>query len=357
MEKYETLKQTISEDEPYYQVQRAVPPIVYGSKHAMLLQMAVIPLTMSRMSIAALCDSALAIYVPLTRAVRLHILYAYTMICLVVFATVGLYAFYVSMCVVGVQDYCDRLSSEIMMTGYAITLGTLFIGGASYLRHQIPYELFYAVHHLAFILYGITILHTLDTQYRHGRQRSQTFTWVSVTLMYYICDRVGARLNPKYRVRAVSCSTVSGGKARMAVLRLARPTLFEFKPGQYVYLKVPEIDDEWHPFSVASGSGDPFIDFYIEVFDDQSWTHKLWKVIKHIDAPEDMVVDMMGPYGTSIAKTDDNSHALLIGTGTGTYSGSFVSRFAKDITFFIAAIHLLILPFLLLIETQGLCQC
>jgi predicted ferric reductase len=320
MEKYETLKQTISEDEPYYQVQRAVPPIVYGSKHAMLLQMAVIPLTMSRMSIAALCDSALAIYVPLTRAVRLHILYAYTMICLIVLATVGLYVFYLSMCAIGVQDYCDRISSEIMMTGYTITLGTLIIGATSFFRHQIPYEIFYAVHHLVFILYGLTILHTLDMQYRHGRQRSQTFTWVSATLLYYICDRVGARLNHKYRVRAISCSTVSGGKAKMVVLRLSRPTLFEFKPGQYVYVKVPEIDDEWHPFSVASGSADPFIDFYIEVFDDQSWTHKLWKVLKHIEAPEDVIVDMMGPYGTSIAKTDNYSHALLIGTGTGMYA-------------------------------------
>ena len=104
----------------------------------------------------------------------------------------------------------------------------------------------------------------------------------------------------------------------MVVIRLSRPTLFEFKPGQYVYLKVPEIGDEWHPFSVASGSADPFIDFYIEVFDDQSWTHKLWKVLKHVEEPEDVIVDMMGPYGTSIANTDNYSHALLIGTGTGT---------------------------------------
>jgi predicted ferric reductase len=322
--KYDTLKQTISEDEPYYQIQRAVPSIIYGSKHAMLLQMAAIPLTVSRLSIAALCDSPLAIYIPFKRTLRLHILYAYTMIWLLVFAMVGLIVFYARMCAVGLQDYCDRISSEIMMTGYAITVCTLIVGATSYMRHRIPYELFYALHHVVFILYLLTILHTLDMQYRHGRQRSQCFTWVSTTLLYYICDRVGARLNHTYRVRAISCSTVSGGSGKMVVLRLSRPTLFEFKPGQYVYLKIPEVDNnEWHPFSVASGSADHFIDFYIEVFDEQTWTHKLWKFLKHIDAPEDLIVEMMGPYGTSIAKTDEYSHALLIGTSTGMYALRF----------------------------------
>jgi NAD(P)H-flavin reductase len=30
-----------------------------------------------------------------------------------------------------------------------------------------------------------------------------------------------------------------------------------------------------------------------------------------------LIVDVMGPYGTSLAKTEDFSHALALGAGTG----------------------------------------
>jgi predicted ferric reductase len=62
----------------------------------------------------------------------------------------------------------------------------------------------------------------------------------------------------------------------MVVLKMRCPTLSDlFKPGQYAFVRLLLIDSSWHPSTIASGPDSPFIEFYIEVFDEQSWTGKL----------------------------------------------------------------------------------
>ena len=48
--------------------------------HAILFQMALLPLTMSRYSIAALSETVLNDFVPLNRAVRMHVHLGYVMV-------------------------------------------------------------------------------------------------------------------------------------------------------------------------------------------------------------------------------------------------------------------------------------
>lgn len=106
----------------------------------------------------------------------------------------------------------------------------------------------------------------------------------------------------------------------MIVLRLRRPSLFRFKPGQYATLRLQDIEMHRHPFSIASHPTSPIIEFYIEVFDDKTWTGKLWNIIKDDDQDEGnntLRFELMGPFGTSLAKTEEYSHALVIGAGTG----------------------------------------
>jgi hypothetical protein len=75
---------------------------------------------------------------------------------LLLFATLALVVFFGTLCILKEQEYCERLTSEIMCTSYAITGVVFMIGLTSYFRHRIPYEIFYAVHHLLFILYIVT---------------------------------------------------------------------------------------------------------------------------------------------------------------------------------------------------------
>ena len=134
-------------------------------------------------------------------------------------------------------------------------------------------------------------------------------------------------LNHKYKARLVKSSTTVGGNSsgsKIIILKLCRPVMFDFKPGQYAFLRLPAIDGHWHPFSIASGPGSSNLEFYIEVFEKDSWTEKLWQVLRaneHLGTTNvgcsPIVFEVMGPYGCSMGSTKECSHAIAIGAGTG----------------------------------------
>mmetsp|Transcript_27327 Transcript_27327/g.49639 ORF Transcript_27327/g.49639 Transcript_27327/m.49639 type:complete len:893 (-) Transcript_27327:132-2810(-) len=309
-----------------YWLKVVVPSLEFGSMHAILFQMALIPLTMSKLSIGAGASSVINKFVPFDRMMRIHIHLGYTMISIVVLATGFFFGFFGILCADGEAAFCSKFTSEIMITGYCILGFMLIIGGTSYFRDRIPYELFYAIHHLVFLLYAITAAHTFDNvQRNNGRERSQTFKWYSATLLYYFCDRAAMYMNHRYftSLAASSAGTSSQG-TRMAILKLHRPTLFKFEPGQYAFLRVPEIDRHWHPFSIASGPESDYLEFYIEVYGEKSWTNKLWMLIDSLKDKDgfrrnngNVKFEVKGPYGTAMGETDMFSHALVIGSGTG----------------------------------------
>jgi len=307
-----------------YWWKRLVPPLEFGTMHAILFQMALIPLTMTRYSIANLSESFIHRFVPLNRVIQMHIHLGYSICILLVTTTILFFTFFGLLCSDGDQAFCSKFTSEIMCTGYGILAAILILLGTSYFRNRMPYEVFYAVHHLVFVFYVITIVHTLDDKQRSGEsQRSQTFKWFSSTLLYYLCDRAAMYLNNRYTTRLVSSTTIEGSSngSRMIILRLKRPTLFNFKPGQYAYLRLSSIDHHWHPFSIASGPASSYLEFYIEVFGKDSWTNKLWSVLEGDGnggfSEKQIDLEVLGPCGTSLAKTEEFSHGLAIGTGTG----------------------------------------
>ena len=173
-------------------------------------------------------------------------------------------------------------------------------------------------------MYIITIAHTVDdVQRNNGRNRSQTFKWFSTTILYYFCDRAAMYLNHKYKTRILSSKSVEGSDgSRMLLVKIRRPTLFQFMPGQYAFLKVSSIDRHWHPFSIASCPSDDIMEFYIEVFEPTTWTGKLWTLLnKQKDAnrrSERVYIEVMGPYGTCFQASENQfSHGLAVGAGTG----------------------------------------
>ena len=122
MVRFEQQENDVSEDASRYWAKRIVPPFLFGSKHAstflntsvlrvhlkltqtgplfflinsfrisislVLFQMALIPFTMSRYTIASLTNSKLNDYLPLNKSVNIHIYLGYTMVCFSIMATV-----------------------------------------------------------------------------------------------------------------------------------------------------------------------------------------------------------------------------------------------------------------------------
>ena len=85
-----------------------------------LFQMALIPLTMSRYTIAALSSSRLNYYLPLDKSLRIHIYLGYTMVSISIMALIIFFVFLGLLCSEGDEASCDKLGSEIMITGYCI---------------------------------------------------------------------------------------------------------------------------------------------------------------------------------------------------------------------------------------------
>ena len=227
----------VQDDEPYYRSLVVVPSILFGSKYAILLQMALLPLTMCRYSITSLSDSIINRFIPLNKVYQMHAYLGYIMVSLVLFALVTFIGLYGSLCILDGPTYCQALSSEIMCTGYAIAALVLLVGISSYLRHRIRYEIFYILHRVVLLVYIITILHTFDSIYRNdGTKRSQTYSWVSGSLLYYLCDRLASFLTSYYQIKMASAVSISGTQgSRMVLLKIRRPTLFDFEPGQYAF--------------------------------------------------------------------------------------------------------------------------
>ena len=76
-----------------------------------------------------------------------------------------------------------------------------------------------------------------------------------------------------------------------------KPTTFNYNPGQYVYMAIPELSVfEWHPFSISSSPHQPFVTFHIRIRG--NWTKELGKLAKH--GCQDGMVDILieGPYGS-----------------------------------------------------------
>jgi hypothetical protein len=138
-----------------YWWKRLVPPVEFGTMHAMLLQLALIPMTMARHTIATLSATSLARFVPFQHTLRMHIHLGYVMVLFVFLSTVLFFVFFGQGCVdqrsgkeplvKGKESFCDSMKSEIMLTGYGLFAAFGIMGVTSYLRDKMKYELFYAV--------------------------------------------------------------------------------------------------------------------------------------------------------------------------------------------------------------------
>ena len=262
-----------------------------------------------------------------------------------------------------------QMRTEIMVTGLVIFGITVVVLVTAYIRHRIPYELFYIPHLLTLMMYLVACIHTLDDKVREeGTLRSQTGLWFGWSIAVYACDRLYRVLSTHWSLPITSIDTISDSSA--VILRVARPPGFKFQPGHYVSLNIPMLGRMWHPFSIGSAPSDPELVFLIETKGEGSWTNALRsdKFLSAFDArvtrqltkaarvrrfsmapkrasmmsassdvgwfgsllatlgdrrgqagarPAPLRLHVRGPFGTPLAATGGYDTTLAIGTGTG----------------------------------------
>lgn len=329
MEKFNSQTSKVPVTAPRYSWKVGVPTFEFGTMHAILFQLGLLPLTMCRLIISKASNTFVNTIIPFNEMLKCHIAIGYMLVLMLFFTIVVFLMFFGVNCADGDQTFCTNFFTEIMITGYVIFLLFLSVAVTSYLRTVIPYRFFYVYHHLVFIIYALTIAHTIDHVQRTKGGRSQTFKWFTMSILLYLTDRASMYLNHRYKSRILlneSSVIASQDGKKMVILEVQKPDLFYFQPGQYFYLKIPSIDNIWHPFSVASSPESNRIVFYIEVFGEKSWTKKLFDKLSTSsdgDAKNDKVdvfdlnigpdiyddaIEVMGPYGTKLGTMKEHSH-------------------------------------------------
>ena len=334
--KFNSQSTTVPSHAPRYSWKVGVPTFEFGTMHAILFQLGILPLTMCRLIISKASSTSLNIIIPFNEMQKYHIAIGYALVVMLFFTIVVFLMFFGVVCADGDQAFCAKFTSEIMITGYVIFGLFLSVGVTSFLRHVIPYRFFYFYHHLVFIAYAVTIAHTIDNVQRSKGGRSQAFKWVTASIFLYITDRAAMYLNQRHSSKILlnkSSLITKGSDKKMILLQVQKPVNFSFNPGQYVYMKIPDVDQFWHPFSIASSPYAKVLDFKIEVFGEKSWTNRLYEKLKTdiyiretdnfemnvVDSSFASEVEIMGPYGAGfVSNMKDFSHALLVGAGTGT---------------------------------------
>ncbi|CAK9094073.1 Superoxide-generating NADPH oxidase heavy chain subunit B (NADPH oxidase B) (Superoxide-generating NADPH oxidase flavocytochrome B) [Durusdinium trenchii] len=115
--------------------------------------------------------------------------------------------------------------------------------------------------------------------------------------------------------------------------------------GQYIYVKIPAIDQVWHPFTLSSASNDGNIQLHVGIIAKpgdwykgsgkeshrwkskyKSWTYKLFDLVSRPGA--NVTAKVRGPYGSSFTSCFDPNFggAVVVAAGTGLSAAESVLR-------------------------------
>ncbi|CAN7042677.1 unnamed protein product [Brassica rapa subsp. trilocularis] len=193
------------------------------------------------------------------------------------------------------------------------------------------FNAFWYSHHLLLAVYVLLII--------HGVSLFLEQTWYHKTIWMYLACPVllygGERMLRFFRSRLYSveiCKVVIY-PGNVIVLHMSKPTSFEYKSGQYIFLQCPAVSKfEWHPFSITSSPGDDYLSIHIRQLGD--WTEGIKKAFSVIcqapdagksgllraDGPNktslpELLID--GPYGSPAQDHWKYDVLLLVGLGIG----------------------------------------
>jgi hypothetical protein len=179
--------------------------------------------------------------------------------------------------------------------------------------------------------------------------RKEVFYPVILSWWFYIVDRVRENL---FFVRRATIrqKTLYADQRQLPVgfrlsMTLDGPLMIE--AGMWVYVMVPKCDFTWHPFSIASSSGDECVDLHIGIHPrnygkwvqnqysewehtEGQWTYKLYRLLAGSRArmAREFTILIRGPHGAAFAGcfNPQRGGAVVIGAGTGLTAAEAVLR-------------------------------
>jgi len=222
-------------------------------------------------------------------------------------------------------------SLALIITGIIlfIAIGGICITTIGPLHKKISYEIWGLCHITAMVVYFSTLfLHGSH----HGKYSSYKF--ILAPLLLYIMDIFMRRLRSRFEVVLVAGDTAKTVGPSIIKLRMMKDKHFPYFPGQYCYLKIPQISKiEWHPFSLASSPHENHVTFYIKVNGD--WTSQLYKLCTRDDQevktqPLKITVFVSGAHGAPAEHMGQYEHIILISGGVGATPFTSITKYVHN---------------------------
>ncbi|XP_010455529.1 PREDICTED: probable respiratory burst oxidase homolog protein I [Camelina sativa] len=193
------------------------------------------------------------------------------------------------------------------------------------------YNAFWYSHHLLLMVYVLLVIHGFSLYLEHKWYRKTIWMYLSVPVLLYAGERILRFF--RSRLYTVEICKVVIYPGNVIVLRMSKPTSFDYKSGQYIYVQCPAVSKfEWHPFSITSSPGDDYLSIHIRQLGD--WTEGIKKAFSVVcQAPEpgksgllradgpnqrslpELLID--GPYGAPAQDHWKYDVVLLVGLGIG----------------------------------------
>ena len=189
------------------------------------------------------------------------------------------------------------------------------------------FELFWYVHHLFWLFFLAALTHSFSCILKTDDDKcygKTTWKWVSPGLTIYIIEILLRWFRSK---RATYIRKVIIHPSKTFEIQFLKRSM-HVKPGQYVFLNVPEISKlEWHPYTLTSCQEEGYHSVHIRTVGD--WTESLARKLGCLDAngnwdlDADIRYDQLpslkvdGPYGAASEDVFDYPIVMMIGGGIG----------------------------------------
>ncbi|NWS62688.1 NOX5 oxidase, partial [Chunga burmeisteri] len=230
------------------------------------------------------------------------------------------------------------LGGTASQTGLALQglLATMLVFSSPCVRRSGHFQVFYWTHLSYISVWTLLILHG-----------PHFWKWFAVPGCLFTLEKVvGLAWRRGGGLRIVEVNLLP---SKVTHLVIERPQYFHYKPGDYVYLKIPAIATyEWHPFTISSAPEQQET-LWLHIRSLGQWTNKLYEYFQQPESlsPEPKPLSRSlrekrcrrwaqvstglgethrlcsikcyidGPYGTPTRRIFTSEHAVLIGAGIG----------------------------------------
>jgi predicted ferric reductase/Ca2+-binding EF-hand superfamily protein len=244
--------------------------------------------------------------VPIDEAVRFHQLVGHTMFGTAIAHTTAFALAHLAghrkSTLVDLFFFTERgLSGFLLLAVFAV----MWTFSLPFIRRSNRFELFYFTHLLYVGWLVLAIVHA-----------PAILAFAGVPLLGFGIEQI---LRLRRRGLATTIPNAQALRSGVARLEIARPPGFSFQPGDYVFLRIPDVAKrEWHPFTLSSAPEERALTVHVRSLG--NWTHALRRKIEERYAwgttkPMQAFVD--GPYGSPSAAIFDSEVAVLVGAGIG----------------------------------------